>query len=277
MTLPTFIGIGVQRAGTTWLHNLLTAHPDVYMPTRRKEIRFFERYYERGLDWYETFFSPPNQASKYKAIGEISTQYYDCEKCPERIYNILPKVQLIIMLRNPVNRAYSHYGFVVQRRNYRGSFEDFLTSRHRSLEKGFYSRYLRQYLQYFDRSQILALIFEDVFNDIPKTKKLLAEFLGISVNKFPSSEGRSKVNQSTVPRYQFLYGSIVKTGRKLRKRNFEPLVDSVKRLGIDRILSQGSSLPPIDEDLKQHLNRMYLNEFVELENCMQIDLSSWRE
>ena len=54
MTLPTFLGIGVQRGGSTWLHTLLTSHPDVYLPTRRKEVRFFDRDYERGLKWYES-------------------------------------------------------------------------------------------------------------------------------------------------------------------------------------------------------------------------------
>jgi hypothetical protein len=277
MTLPTFLGIGVQRAGTTWLHALLASHPDVYMPARRKEIRFFERYYERGLGWYETFFCPPEEAINYKAIGEISTQYYDCEQCPERIYNALPEIQLIIMLRNPVNRAYSHYGFVVQRRNFRGSFEDFISTRHKTLEKGFYSRYLNQFLQYFDRAQILALIFEDVFTNVSETKRTLADFLDISVDKFPSSVRQGKVNQSTVPTYQSLYGASSKIVRQLRKWNLEPIVDLVMRTNIQRQLEKGRSLPPLDQNLKKRLTQSYLEDFDELERCLQIDLSRWRE
>jgi hypothetical protein len=277
MTLPTFLGIGVQRGGTTWLHTLLASHPDVYMPTRRKEIRFFERYYERGLDWYSTFFCSPEQADRYRAIGEISTQYYDCEECPERIFTTLPKSKLIIMLRHPVNRAYSHYGFVLQRRNYRGSFQEFLATRPAALEKGFYSRYLKQYLRYFDRSQILALVFEDVFIDIAKTTKMIADFLDIDVDQFPSSAANSKVNASTVPSHQSLYGFVVKTGRRLRKRNLEPVVDFVMRLGIQRILAKGNSLQPLDGELKKQLSELYRDEFYELEQCMQIDLSSWKK
>ena len=276
MTLPTFLGIGVPRGGTTWLHTLLASHPEVYMPTRRKEIRFFEKYYERGLSWYSTFFCPPEQAERYRAIGEISTQYYDCEACPQRISTILPQAKLIIMLRNPVNRAYSHYGFVVQRRNYRGSFQEFLASRNAALEKGFYSRYLKQYLRYFDRNQILAPLFEEVFIDDFKTKKTIADFLDIGVDKFPSSPANGKINASTVPTHQSLYGFVVKTGRRLRKQNLEPVVDFVMRLGIQRILSKGSSLEPLDQELKKELSRSYYQEFDELEQCMQIDLSAWR-
>ena len=71
MTLPTFLGIGVPRGGTTWLHTWLDSHPQVCMSTRRKEVRFFDRHYERGLGWYESFFCPPEERDRYSAVGEI--------------------------------------------------------------------------------------------------------------------------------------------------------------------------------------------------------------
>ena len=183
---------------------------------------------------------------------------------------------MIMMLRHPISRAYSQYGFNVQRRNYRGSFEDFLTTRPRALEKGFYSRYLKEYLRYFDREQFLPLVFEDVFTDISKTKNKVADFLDIQADKFPLADKTEKVNASTVPAHQSLYGFVVKTGRKLRKRNLEPVVDFVMRLGIQRFLSKGEPLQPLDKELKQRLSKAYHDEFNELEECMQVDLSSWR-
>jgi hypothetical protein len=277
MALPTFLGIGVPRAGTTWLNTLLASHPDVYTPTLRDEIRFFDQYYDRGLGWYETLFPPPKDAERYKAIGEISPQYLGCDECPERIFTTLPKSKLIVIFRHPVNRAYSQYGFFVQRRNYRGSFEDFLADRPRALERGFYSRSLKRYLRYFDRSQILALVFEEAFIDIFKTKKTIADFLGIDVDKFPPSAGNGKVNPSSVPTFQFLYGFVAKTGRQLRRWHLEPLVDFVMRTNIQRILEKGNSLPLLDEELKKHLSQRYQDEFAELEQCLQIDLSCWRQ
>lgn len=276
LTLPNFLGIGVQRGGTTWLHTLLSSHPDVYMPTRRKEIRFFEQYYDRGLDWYASFFPKPEEAARYQAIGEISTQYYDCADCPQRIFATLPEARLIIMLRHPVSRAYSHYGFVVQRRNFRGTFENFLNDRPKALEKGYYSRYLQNFLKYFGRGRILALVFEQVFPDVAGTQKQVADFLQIDAGKFPAEAGQRKVNASTVPAHQSLYGFIVKTGRRLRRKNLEPLVDFVMRLGIQKSLSEGKSLQPLDEDLRRNLSRSYAAEFDELERTMQIDLSAWR-
>jgi hypothetical protein len=276
MTLPTFLGIGVQRGGSTWLHTLLASHPDIYMPTRRKEIRFFDRYYANGLGWYESFFCPPEDADKYEAIGEISPEYYECDECPERIYNTFPEIKMIMMLRHPISRAYSQYGFNVQRRNFKGSFENFLATRPRALEKGFYSRYLKNYLRYFDRKQFLPLLFEDVFVDLSKTKNTIADFLEISADKFLASDNNGKVNASTVPTHQSLYGFVVKTGRKLRKKNLEPIVDFVMRLGIQRFLSKGDPLQPLDKELKKRLSWSYYEEFDELEKCLQIDLNSWR-
>lgn len=277
MTLPTFLGIGAPRAGTTWLNTLLASHPDVYTPTLRDEINFYDQYFDWGLRWYRTLFPAPDDAERYEAIGEITPQYLECDECPERIFTTLPESQLIVVLRHPVNRAYSQFGFFVQRRNFRGSFEDFLEEYPRALQRGFYSRYLQRYMRYFDRNQILALIFEDSVTDVPKTKESLADFLSIDFDRFPSSAGNKKVNPSTVPTFQFLYGLVAKTGRQFRRWSLEPLVDFVMRTRIPKILAKGSPLPPIDPELKMDLSQLYQDEFDELEQCMQIDLNCWRE
>jgi Sulfotransferase domain len=277
MTIPTFLGIGAPRAGTTWLNTLLAGHPDVYVPTLRDEIRFFDQYYERGLGWYEGLFCPPEDADRYRAIGEISPQYLECEECPRRIFAALPEVQLIVIFRHPVNRAYSQYGFFVQRRNFRGSFEEFVAARPRSLERGFYSRYLKRYLRCFERSRFLALVFETAFTDIEKTKWTIAKFLGIDADKFSPSAGRGKVNPSSVPMFRSLSGFVAKTGVQLRRWHMEPIVDLVMRTNIQRILMKGDPLPPLDDGLKRRLSRMYQGEIDELEQLMQLDLSCWRK
>ena len=164
---------------------MLASHPDVSMPGRRKEIRFFDRNHDRGTGWYASFFSSDADASSFAAIGEISPQYFYCDECPERIAELLPDARLLLMLRHPVDRAYSHYGFVVQRRNFRGSFERFLDDRPSMLEKGFYGRYLKRYLRFFDRSRVLALVFERAVRDERSTQESLAAFLGLKPTGSP--------------------------------------------------------------------------------------------
>jgi hypothetical protein len=255
----------------------LASHPDVYVPTRRKEVRFFDRHFDRGLAWYEAFFCAPEEADRYGAIGEISPQYFYCEACPGRIFEALPAVKLIVTLRHPIDRAYSNYGFTVQRGNYHGSFEEFLSSRPRVLEQGFYSRYLKEYLHYFDRSQILALLFEETFAELETTQTRLAGFLGISPEGFSSSGRTGKVNPSSVPSFGSLSRTTVKLGRRLRRLRLEPAVDLARRLGIQRLIARGTPLPPLDAGLRTELSRRYEDEFGELEERLGIDVRRWRE
>ena len=277
MTLPTFLGIGVPRAGTTWLHTCLTSHPDVYMPIRRKEIRFFDRHFEQGTEWYETFFCTADEAEAYRAIGEISPQYLYCDECPDRISAMLPGVRLLVMLRHPVDRAYSTYGFTVQRANYRGTFAEFVESRPSVLERGFYSRYLKHYLRRFERERILPLILEETTTDLETTRGKLAEFLDLDASRFPPDAGGARVNRSSAPSLGAVSGFAVKAGRRMRRWGLEPAVDVARRLGIQRVLSKGRPLPPLDVELRSELSRSYLDEFDELEGLLGIDLGQWRK
>ncbi len=274
MTLPTFVGIGVPRAGTTWLHTLLDGHPQVYLPTRRKEVRFFDRHFQRGLDWYEGFFCPPSEAARYQAIGEISPQYLYGEGCPARISETLPTAKLLVMLRHPVDRAYSQYGFILQRRNFRGSFEGFILSRPRSLEMGYYSTYLARYLQRFPRSQLLPLVFEEAVAEGSTVRADLASLLGVPESGFPTSI--RQVNASSMPRFRSIASVAVKTGRRLRRRHLESVVDLGGRLGMRRLMTSGTRVPKLDDQLKKELSQRYLDEFDALEDLLGIDLGCWR-
>jgi hypothetical protein len=275
MSLPTFLGIGVPRAGTTWLHTLLASHPDVCLPVQRKEVRFFDRHYERGLAWYETFFCSQSDGRTYRTIGEISPQYLYCDECPSRIQAALPDVKLLVMLRHPVDRAYSQFGMVVQRMGYGGCFEEFLETRPRALEYGFYSRHLSNYLRIFDRSRILPLLFEKAITDGLSARQALASFLGLPVDGFPSSI--SRVNPSTIPRFRSLSTIAVKTGRKLRRNHLEKFVDLGGRFGVRRLMTSGGRLKPLDPELRSKLTHGFEREFDDLESCLGIDLSSWRK
>lgn len=273
MTLPDFVGIGVARGGTTWLHTLLSGHPDVYMPVRRKEIRFFDRNHDQGTGWYEGFFCPQAEAARYAAVGEISPQYLYCDACPDRISALLPDAKLLVILRHPVDRAYSHFGFVVQRRNYRGTFEEFLAERPTMLEKGFYTRYLDRYLARFNRERLLVLVFERSVADGNSTRRALSSFLEVPLDRFPSSVGR--VNASTVPRFGSLSNGAVMTGRRLRRTHLEPIVDLGARLGVRGAINRGKALPRLDADLRSQLSERYREEIGELEHRYGLDLSCW--
>jgi hypothetical protein len=245
------------------------------MPSRRKEVRFFDAHFEKGTEWYEGFFCGPEERGLFRAIGEISPQYIYCGECPRRISETLPGVRLILMLRHPVDRAYSQYGFLLQRRNFRGSFQEFLGSRPKALEYGYYSRYARSFLDYFSRSDLLPLVSEQAFADVLGTCRQLAAFLDVPAGGFNVDNATSTVNRSTIPRAQQLAGMSVTVARRLRRLGLEPVVDAARRAGAQRIF-QGAAVPRIDPALKADLGRAYEEEFEELERLLEVDLSSWR-
>jgi hypothetical protein len=121
------------------------------------------------------------------------------------------------------------------------------------------------------------MLFEETFSGAEEPRKFLAGFLDISAEKFPSDGFERKINPSTIPSSRTLSGFTVKAGRRLRRWGLEPVVDLTRRLGVQRVIARGAVLPPIDPELRKELSRRYEDEFVELEACVDVDLSRWRE
>ena len=103
--LPRFLGLGVQKGGTTSLQRLLEQHPNVFLP-RTKELHYFSLHYAKGEAWYRTHF---DEAAAQQLCGEITPYYVFHPEAPKRISQLLPQAKLIVLLRDPVNRALSQY------------------------------------------------------------------------------------------------------------------------------------------------------------------------
>ncbi len=275
LTLPTFLGIGVPRAGTTWLHELLASHPDVYVPTHRKEVRFFDLYYERGVQWYGKFFPPEGEARRYQAIGEISPGYLYCPRCPERIESIPSITKLILILRNPVDRAYSAYGRRVRYREFSGPFEELLSLEPEVIRMGFYSPRIRDYLSYFSMDQMLILIHERAVADVPKTRETLARFLGVAADQFPLGGGTRILNRSYIPRIRPIPKTLTKLmSQRLRDWDLDRVANWANK--IEQLLGAAGPLPPMEEETRQYLTELYADEIRDLESLLRTDLGCWK-
>ncbi len=274
--LPTFLGIGVPRAGTTWLHELLSSHPEVFVPSRRKELSNFNFQYHRGVGWYRKFFPTGADALRYRAVGEVTPYYFYCTDCPERIASAGVE-KLVLMLRHPVDRAWSYYGQKIRNGMYRGTFEEFLEhSRWPVVEQGYYSRYLRRYLEHFDRHQILILLFEASVADVGATQRELAVFLGISASGFARDNAGDVVNQSYVTRAPRLYGMAFRLSKVFREYDIDWIVNTAKRLGIREAFGAAGKLAPMRPETRTRLNRLFQPEIDELEQMAGISLDLWR-
>src|SRR5262245_57885705 len=107
--LPTFLGIGAMRSGSTWLHAVLKSHPDIQV-TEPKEVQFLflPRMLQYDLDWYENLFQPENGNDAKAIRGEISPRYACLKKWQvKKIARLLPDLRLLFILRHPIERLWS--------------------------------------------------------------------------------------------------------------------------------------------------------------------------
>jgi hypothetical protein len=281
MTTPTFIGIGAPRCGTTWLYQLLLSHPQVYVPPIRKQVSYFTQYYDRGLGWYESFFPTGTEDETYKEYGEFTPDYLYAENCAERLLQVPSISKLILIIRNPCDRLYSSYKNAVTMKNYRGSFQSFMTEFPHFVDQGFYSKYLGKFLQLFGRQKILILVFEDAVREVAKTKKVIALFLQVDENLFPPEAGQVKVNESFTPRGEFLYGTLAKCTFFIRNtcsldRFADGYVAYSRRLGLSRLFRKGGwNAGKMPDDMRREVERIYKDEIERLKTLTGIDLTSW--
>ena len=197
-----FIVIGAQKAGTTSLYHYLKPSPEVYLPPE-KEAPFFylNKFYENGWEWYvKQYFS---NAPENRLWGKVTPSYMSDLRVPERLYQEMPNIKLIVLLRNPIDRAISHYKMAVKRGEEKESFSQVLSKRlepsylgesrsltgetknynaNRYFVLGEYGRILEQYFSFFKEKQILVLFTENLSQDPKSTLICISNFLGIDYN-----------------------------------------------------------------------------------------------
>ncbi len=279
VTLPDFLGIASLKSGTTWLHALLATHPDVYVPSARKEIHFFDldQNYSRGVEWYKQFFPSAEDAVRYHTIGEITPHYMFCDDVPARIAQLGTVRKLIAMFRNPIDRIVSHYRWANQIHNYRGSMEQFLEERPMAIRYSLYAENLAPMLEHFSMDQILVLIYDDVFADVEAAKNQVAAFLEIDASRFPEGAGKGVVNKGAIPKFRSAYKMAGRIGRMLRNRGLDAPVNIAKRLGFERLFGKGKAVEPMNEQTRARLAEMFEPDIRKLESMLGRDLSCWRE
>lgn len=173
--LPAFIIAGAKKCGTTTLHHLLAARPDVFLPPR--EVGFFHLDRDAPLGEYTRLFEGIGRGT---LCGERSTTYFASPWAPQRIAATVPDARLIFLLRDPVERALSHYWHRVLRLREGRSFEDAIRDgKSAILVDGDYRQALDRYFRLFDRRRIKVVLFEELVTQPETTLNDVADFLGL--------------------------------------------------------------------------------------------------
>ena len=267
-----------MRCGSSWLHTLLDHHPDIYVPQKRIEVNYFTHYYQKGQDWYESFFPEPEEAPSYKVIGEVSPQYICFPEAIPRIQSITSVKRFLTIFRDPVKRAYSDYGLAIREGRYSKPFSDYVQDEPSAIAFGMYAQQLRPFLDTFPKEQFLNLIFETAVDDVMATRQTIADFFEVDPALFPENAGIDKVNSTYVPRNKVLSLIATKIRYQLRRADLDGVISLAKKVGVESILKTPTqtSLPPIDTEVRKRLVEKFMPDIEQLEKILELDLTCWK-
>jgi hypothetical protein len=273
-----FLGIGAQKAGTTWLHRMLAAHPEIFMAQAGdKDLRFFGTYYDYGYQWYEGHFAAAGGAHRR---GEFSTSYLYCRDAPARVHRYNPSMRLIVSLRDPVQRLISHHKHEIRLGRLQGdlSLERGIENNPSYIEQSLYFSQLSRWLEHFPLTSFHIVIFEEVFADPARAIRSLYEFVGVTPSFVPDAL-HEKINEGRIPRNRLLDEGLKRSTSALRAIGAGWMVDSFKKAGADRWVKAGNARSDAElalgEALTERLREELAVENAKLAALLGRDLSVW--
>jgi hypothetical protein len=270
--LPDFLVIGAMRSGTSSLARYLRAHPSICLATQ-KEVHFFDRNFDRGIEWYTRHF-PCSHAGHL--TGEATQTYLFDQDALDRMASVVPDARIIIILRHPIDRAYSHYWLnrsrgreplefaaaieaEAQRVGNGGLNERFWYS---YLGRGRYARQLVAVTQRYPRDRLSVHLFEELRDSPAATYRSICRFLGIEPEFRPPNLG-TVVNPYV-------------TFRSLRVRALSRRLPAPLSRAVGGLNTRVGAYPPMDVALRRQLIAGFEEEIATLESWLDKDLSSWR-
>ncbi len=313
--IPNFFVIGVVKGGTTSLYHYLDQHHQIYLPPIKETNHFAQQdvnekhflpgyaldvkidipsYIDNGMKEiihiahvndplnYQALFS---KVSGHKAIGEISNSYMICPSSAGAIHRFNPRAKIIVMLRNPVSRAWSQY--LMNLREAKTSELDFLTElqidaarerkgwgvNHQYLELGKYATQLKPYLELFGREQVLPLFYEEYRANPGESLAKICHFL--DVESGIDFDFTMESNKASLPRNKALNKMLVSSGFM---KQMKDVIPKKFRTKLADMLYTSKGLPSIQQNEVEFLVEYYKNEVESLELLLKTNLKVlWKE
>jgi hypothetical protein len=294
---PNFLVIGAAKSGTSSLDRYLSEHPQIFMPPK-KEAHFFSvddfpaRFTGPGDDgmnihtirsWaqYQSLF---NGAEEYPAVGESSVFYLYYPGTAERIARALPNVRVIILLRDPIYRAFSAYMHLIRDGRETLSFErslrleDYRRELHYEpmwlyKELGLYYQQVKRYMDALGRKRVKVVLFEDFTRNTVEVMQGIFKFL--EVDPSVSVDTSQRINESGVPKSRWAYDFIANP--RAIKELIKPLVPPTVRerfgLQLKSLMLRKETMDPI---IRDELATYFSSDVEKLEVLLQQDLSMWK-
>jgi hypothetical protein len=298
--LPNFLIVGAPKSGTTSLYHYLRQHPDVFMP-EKKELWFFiasicrninpedpryEFYRKNTVFTFENYTRLFEPVKNEKAIGEASPLYLCCyEIAIPQIKKFLGDVRIIVILRNPVARAFSHHTHSLRDRLEVLSFEKCLeleeerraahwATAHYYKEVGLYYRQVKAYIENFGRVKVA--LYDDLVEDALGLTQGIYEFLEVDRSFVP--DVKTKYQMTGVPKSRFLY-EFIDVFRDMSNPIVRVMLPKGKRLWWYKYMKtlkvKTLVKPEMKPETREYLKNIFREDVLKLQDLLNRDLSHW--
>ncbi|MFB6230718.1 MAG: sulfotransferase [Salinibacter sp.] len=298
--MPNTFVIGAAKSGTTSLYDYLRQHPDVFMSPVKEPCYFAyaenppemagpgdeASNHESGvvytLEDYRALFSG---ATTESVIGEASPVYLYDEDAPRLLHEQCPDASLIVVLRNPIVRAHSHYLQLVQSgREPLNDFEAALDAEDERVaagwewswhyrRMGFYGKQLARYLEYFDREQLHVYRFEELTEDSVAFAQTAYRALGVDPSFEPDTGIRRRA--TGVPKLDWLHQFIGSPDHVLRRWSRLVLPETVRDRILMAVRNANLQKPPLPDAARARLAEVYRDDVHRLETLFDRSFSDW--
>lgn len=273
---PQFVFIGPTRSGTTWIDAYLRTRSDIALPEHQKETFFFDKLYERGLNWYERQF--PQQRPGALCV-EVAPSLLGKPEAAERVAKDLHGVQVVCTLRNPIDRAVSHYFHYLKAGQRDVGFVKMYDAHPDIINTGLYHKHLTVWIGLLGKHNVHVMLYDEMRSAPDRFCGELCSILGIPYIP-PSNElVGAKINEASVPRYRWLAGLMRGGANWARRAGFHWLVNMLKGRGLRKLAfggaPGGTGKAQIREQAMQFAH-LFEKDVEDLEKLLALDLGKWK-
>lgn len=279
MILPRFLVVGGQKCGTTWLSQMLEAHPEICLPKGCKETLFFAEFYHKGIDWYARYFE---HCRSDQIPGEVCPLYM-IPRCLSRILDSLgPDVKIMFIVRNPMDAFPSKYYHEMRdgsasRPDDINDFVESLDPSNKHLHSFSYFESICRFKDKFSEPP-RVWFYEDIINDPKNLLRSVYEYLGVDANTYPEDIINLRFNPSAQARFRPLNRLLANINFFLKGKQFDSLRRWLAKSGIKRLIYKSLKDPiQLNVQSRSKLIELFRKDVTGLSEYTGRDLSHWLE
>ncbi len=265
--LPGCIVVGPMKTGTSWIYDYLQERGGVSLAVGVKETFYFDKNYSRGADWYKSHYEI--DVDPTVPVVDVSPSYFHSELACKRIANDIDAVRLIIVLRDPVKRAWSHYLHLKRKGYTRSKLVEACEKYPEIIDASRYSKHINVWRMLHSKEQITIMFQEDLKNEPAIFAEQLCSAIGLKYLEV-SSGVSTRSNNIGLPRYLWVASLGTFIGNLLRRYRFYGLVNVAKAFGLKKVFygtgMKRSDIPQPDSE-----------ELVWLQNKLKLEIEKYTQ